>query len=67
MGTNVEFIIAQPIVQRNKGGLCVAREDQIWLPLIVQGDHMFCHRQSGGTTFRGDQLKYDSASTLLLI
>ena len=25
------------------------------------GDHMFCHRQSGGTTFRGDgdQLKYD--------
>ena len=23
------------------------------------GDHVFCHRQSGGTTFRGDQLKYD--------
>ena len=30
------------------------------LPQTVRGDHMFCHRQSGGTTFRGDQLKYDS-------
>ena len=29
------------------------------LPQTVRGDHMFCHRQSGGTTFRGDQLKYD--------
>ena len=24
-----------------------------------RGDHMFCHKQSGGTTFRSDQLKYD--------
>ena len=24
---------------------------------------MFCHRQSGGTTFRGDQLKYDRSLT----
>ena len=23
------------------------------LPQTVQGDHMFCHRQSGGTTFVG--------------
>ena len=31
------------------------------LPQTVWGDHTFCHRQSGGgTTFRGDQLKYDS-------
>ena len=49
MGTNVEFTIAQPMVQcNNKEGLCVAREDQIWPPLIVRGDHMFCRKQSGG-------------------
>ena len=73
MGTNVEFIIAQSMVQHNnKGGLRVAREDQIAMAAIdsprgphvllqtVRGDHMLCHRQSGGTTFRGDQLKYDS-------
>ena len=31
------------------------------LPQTVWGDHIFCHRQSGRTTFRGDhgQLKYD--------
>ena len=46
----------------NKGGLCVAREDQIWLQQTVRGDHMFCHGQSGRTTFKGDQLKYDRSA-----
>ena len=74
MGTSVEFIIAQFVVQQGGGGgLHVARGDQIRLPQTVWGDHMFCHRQSQGeggphachgqsrgTTSRGqDQLKYD--------
>ena len=33
------------------------------LPQAVREDHMFCHGQSGGTTFRGDQLKYDRPTT----
>ena len=48
MGTSVEFIIAQSMVQRegtmcSKGGPDIAATNS-------PGDHMFCHRQSGGTT-----------------
>ena len=32
------------------------------LPQIVRGDHMFCHGQSRGTIFRGDQLKNDRSA-----
>ena len=49
MGTSVEFIIAQTVVQRNnKGGLlCIARGEGP--DMAAGGDHMFCHRQSRGT------------------
>ena len=44
---------------RSKGGPDMAATNSLEgphvLPQTVRGDHMFCHGQSGGTTFRGDQ------------
>ena len=71
MGTTVEFIVAQSVVQQG-GTMCSGGVGR-YLPETVRGDHMFCHRQSVGTTYSatdsrggggggggGDQLKYDS-------
>ena len=46
----------------SKGGPDMAAIGPHVLPQTVWGDHIFCHRQSGETTFRGDQLKYDRSS-----
>ena len=72
---NIKLIIAQH--HDKVGGLYVAKGNQIamaatnslggpkFLYWTVRGDHVFCHGQSGGTIFRGDQMKYDRTTSYL--
>ena len=58
MGTSVEFIITQSVVQQARGDqICMAainspRGPHV-LPQTVRKDHMFCHGQSVGGPLLG--------------